>query len=670
MSAISLADPPAGLALARRRTALRMLLRRRWLEHLASTGTPDPVVDRLLGHLTDDPAAELEHRRQAEAALWQEVQRFDEAAAADTTSRLGRLCVRLGLGPAERGLLELCLAVGGEPVLGAVCADLQQRADLPFVTLPLAARLLDLPVGHAWDADGPVFRWRLVWTEPTSRGAPDAVVVDPHVQQWAAGSDSVDPALGERAEVIAPLTPFSTWPVEATATAVERIWTRGHNAQVTVVGAAGSGRRTFAAAVAAALGNGLLAVDLTGSAEPERLVFSAHRDAILLGVVPCFLGVDEPPAADVPHVALRCWVSAEPRPPVVATRPDDPVDEVVCLPDPSLEERARLLHTGGALDLAQATRLLVRDRLRIGELQELLARGTADADGLQAASEAAAARRLDGVGALLPRPFTRDDLVLEPDLTDAFDLVLAEARVRDRVLRDYPGGATPRAVGLSILFHGPPGTGKTMASQVVARELGVPLVRIDVSAVVSKYIGETAKALRRIFATAEELDAVLFFDEADALFARRTALRDAHDRHANADTSYLLTLLEDRRGITVLATNQRANLDPAFQRRLRHVLAFPPPERTERARLWDRAFALLRRDDDSALDDSFRDRLAEVVELSGAEVQAAALTALFVAADRDDAVQPADVLAAVELELKKSERSLRPAERQRIIAHG
>src|SRR5690606_38905988 len=146
-----------------------------------------------------------------------------------------------------------------------------------------------------------------------------------------------------------------------------------------------------------------------------------------------------------------------------------------------------------------------------------------------------------------------------------------------------------RGLGIAALFHGPSGTGKTLAAEVIARRLGLDLVRVDLSGVVSKYIGETEKNLRRIFDAADRGGCVLLFDEADALFGKRSEVRDSHDRYANIEVSYLLQRIEAFRGLAILTTNLRQGLDTALLRRLRFVVAFPFPDTAERRRIWERA---------------------------------------------------------------------------------
>jgi len=155
-----------------------------------------------------------------------------------------------------------------------------------------------------------------------------------------------------------------------------------------------------------------------------------------------------------------------------------------------------------------------------------------------------------------------------------------------RVHYQWGTGRAWNESGLAALFTGPPGTGKTMASEAIAHELALPLFRIDLSQVVNKYIGETEKNLKRLFDAADASDAILFFDEADALFGKRTEVKDAHDRYANLEISYLLERMERFKGLAILATNRRKDLDEAFLRRLRFVIEFPLPGEAERQRIW------------------------------------------------------------------------------------
>lgn len=245
------------------------------------------------------------------------------------------------------------------------------------------------------------------------------------------------------------------------------------------------------------------------------------------------------------------------------------------------------------------------------------------------------------------------DLILPPDTTAQLQELCARVRLRSTVLYDWGfGQKLSRGSGTSALFTGPPGTGKSTAAEVVAAELALDLFSIDLSAVVSKYIGETEKNLEQIFSAAAEADAILMFDEADALFGKRSEVHDAHDRYANIETSYLLQRMEQYDGIAILATNLRQNLDEAFTRRLQFVVDFPFPDEQQREGIWRVSFAAgapLGDDVDLA-------GLARDFRLSGAGIKNAALHAAYLAAAQDRPIEMAIVLQAVRREFQKMGR--------------
>jgi SpoVK/Ycf46/Vps4 family AAA+-type ATPase len=207
--------------------------------------------------------------------------------------------------------------------------------------------------------------------------------------------------------------------------------------------------------------------------------------------------------------------------------------------------------------------------------------------------------------------------------------------------------------GISALFSGGSGTGKTMAAGIIANELGLDLYRIDLSQVVNKYIGETEKNLERVFNAAEQANAILFFDEADALFGKRSDVKDAHDRYANLEVGYLLQKMEEYEGLAILATNLRQNLDDAFLRRLSVIVDFPFPDQAQRLGIWRVLFppgAPLAADVDFAA-------LACEVSLSGGHLRNVALAAAFLAAEAGSAITQAQLWHAVRREFQKLGRS-------------
>jgi SpoVK/Ycf46/Vps4 family AAA+-type ATPase len=213
-----------------------------------------------------------------------------------------------------------------------------------------------------------------------------------------------------------------------------------------------------------------------------------------------------------------------------------------------------------------------------------------------------------------------------------------------------------RGLGVSALFAGESGTGKTMAAEVLARELQLDLYRIDLSSVVSKYIGETEKNLRRVFDAAEDAGAVLLFDEADALFGKRSEVKDSHDRYANIEVSYLLQRMEAYRGLAILTTNMKGALDGAFQRRLRFVVHFPFPDQAQREAIWRSVLPA------QLPTDRIDCRKLAQLHVAGGAIRNIALNAAFLAADRQEAVAMPHLLQAAHAEAAKRERPLAEAE--------
>ena len=265
---------------------------------------------------------------------------------------------------------------------------------------------------------------------------------------------------------------------------------------------------------------------------------------------------------------------------------------------------------------------------------------------------------LDGLAETLHRPFQLGDLILPARSTAALADLAEAAGSLTRVLGDWGFGALfGKSYGMTALFKGPSGTGKTMAAQALANRLGLRLYRVDLAGLISKYIGETEKHLNRLFAAAEGADIVLLFDEADAVFGKRSEVNDAHDRHANTGTAYLLQRLETHAGLSILTTNLQDNIDEAFFRRIDAVIEFPAPGPSERRRLWERL-----RQSGAPLDDCLDLDLLGTIELTGGEIRNCCLTAAYRAAARDERIGMEALMRAVALELTKKGKPVRRAE--------
>ena len=251
----------------------------------------------------------------------------------------------------------------------------------------------------------------------------------------------------------------------------------------------------------------------------------------------------------------------------------------------------------------------------------------------------------------LKSPFVWEDLIIEPESERLLKHVCDRIRFKSKVNDDFGfGKKLPYGRGISVVLYGPPGTGKTMAAQVLARELGLDIYRIDLSQISSKYIGETEKNLGAVFEAAKNSNSILFFDEADSLFAKRTEVSSSNDKHANAETAYLLQKIEEYSGMSVLATNNMQNFDAAFKRRMTYLIPVGIPDEETRKKLWKQAFP---EDAPLSADVDF-DILAKAVEISGSYIKSSAIAAAYRAAAENRNITMMDIAEATDLECMKN----------------
>ena len=594
-------------------------------------------------------------------------------------------------GPAEAALA----ALPGGPRVTKLCAlfgaDDIERAVLMAVAGPLFdPRLIaryHAVTGRGWATDwliellfpdhGPVLveqgflaKWGVVQVQDQGPGEPPALTGAPELRGWIAGQAGIPQALAEAMELVPVHPPLPGWPLDQVAGRVQAALDRKERVCMTIPGLAGAGRASFAAAVAAKIGQRTLQVD------PGRRpggwtrgdTVAVHRTALALGAALIWRSLPRDDAL----CPLGLWpvaVQAVTLAPGEAMRPPQdlaPVD--VDLPVLDADGRAALIQAmiPGAADWDPELRhsLASRAALTPGAIARM---ARVAPDTAEAALTAANRGHADGLGELaqrVPGDLGWDDLILPEAIKDGLRDLAFEARTKAATFANPEiARLFRRESGLVSLFHGVPGTGKTMAAQVLAHELGLDLYRIDCSAVISKYIGETAKNMKQIFARARAVDAVLFFDEADALFARRTEVKDSHDRHANTDTTYLLQLIEgDFEGVAILATNRLGDMDPAFLRRIRHIFEIPRPDRAARTQIWQRAGGIL----SPATPDDLWPLLGEVLDFTGAQIKTCLLTAHFTAERRGGALGAPDILRAAEREMAKEGRALGARDRERI----
>jgi hypothetical protein len=671
----------AELVLAR----VRALARRRlaWMEHLGAVGAARPAAGvvhaadiELALDGRDAPAAEIAWReRNARLdVVARDLDAYARARAADDSSPIAQLCRTFELGAAERDALEICWASALDPGLAKVWAYLHGHPGQNHPSEALVARLCG--DGVPAPRSGALYRWEIVRLGDVSPGDPVPLIVDTHIVEYLGGKLTMDPVLIGRAAVVSPLEPPASWPVAEVAARIRRVLEQGLGARLLVVGPRHSGRRTFAACVTAALGAPALAVDTNALAALEwpPLHLHAQRQALLLGSSLIWWGEiagERLPSA--PGLARLEIVIGDGD--LAPAQAPGVVDERVTLPGLSLDERRaawqRLVPVARAWPAGDFAELVERHRVQIGDIASIGQRGIDGVETAKAESRKLTRHRLGDLGRLVDCPFKREDLMLAPALNQLVDSLLYEARER-ATFWESPAARRlfPRGRGLVALMTGPPGTGKTMTAQVIAAELGLDLVRIDLASTVNKYIGETAKNLRRIFARAAEMNAVLLFDEADALFAKRTEVRDAHDRYANADTNYLLQHLEEFDGIALLASNRKQNIDSAFVRRLRFVMEFPRPQPAERVLIWRRLVTELAGGERADALAGLLRALADTLELSGAQIKLGLLGAIFLARQDGRPLALEHLVRGIERELGKEGRGIEANDRERIVRHG
>ncbi len=515
---------------------------------------------------------------------------------------------------------------------------------------------------------GPLVTLGLVVVEDGDRPLPGrALRVPDRVVAHLLGDDTPDPALADALVDVVPVETAGTARLRDVLDAGVRL--------VHVRQPAGGAAASSAAAALARAGRAAVGLDL-GRAGPDPV--ATARAAVLEATLRGAVLVAEPVDAVADAVgAVAALTSGSGVTVLVGERTWDPAWSPRCpllvegLAATTAAQRAALWtatlgEAGAGVDVADVVGAFrLRPEQVVRAARSAVAQAVLRPDGHVTTEDVHRGARAEN-GTSLERLARRvepavgwDDLVLADAPLRTLREVSQRARHRDRVLGDWgmrPGGGRGR--GVAALFAGGSGTGKTMSAEVVAHDLGLELYVVDLAAVVDKYVGETEKNLERIFAGAAGVNAVLLFDEADAVFGRRSEVKDAHDRYANIESAYLLQRMETFDGLVILSTNLRANIDEAFTRRLDVVVDFPVPDDAARRLLWDRCLGtVVPRADDLDLD-----FCAKAFELAGGSIRSAAVTAAYLAAAADGVVEMRHLVTAVHREHRKLGRLTQPSE--------
>ncbi|WP_437729236.1 ATP-binding protein [Sorangium sp. So ce861] len=626
-----------------------------------------------------DPGALLEeHTERLRAAV-------QASRAAGARLPLIALCERLELDPLSIGVLMLALAPHVDRHYERVYGWLQGDAARTAPRMDLALQVFGgtpaerLALRGVFRPDAPLLRSGFVRLvdppdQPAVSDLSRVLWVSPRLLRFLTDQPAAEPEV-EAARAREPLPP----PTSSLLGALGRfaaVWARRERpGPVGVLRSEDpAAALASAAAIAGRAGAPALLVDLAAPGASrhavERVIEASLDEARLLGALAALSGFDElaGPAREAALGAAvaqlgrfdgACLLIAREapdlrhelrrRPVLVLDAPLPEVDERAALwaaqlgdrPDtrPHLPDIARLYRLGSGQ---------IRDAARMVETLDV-AEGPSPSH-LRTASQAQSRQGLGELAQRVPERGAWGDLVLPPPSVRRLRSIVDHLRHRDTVFRAWGLGSKVASWrGVTAMFAGPPGTGKTLSASLIAQALGLPLFRIDLAGVVSKYIGETEKNLDRVFRAAYRSNAVIFFDEADALFGKRTEVKDAHDRYANVETSYLLQKLELFEGLAVLATNLKKNIDPAFMRRIDVLVDFPFPSVESRLRLWQTLLpAEMPRE--AGLDLAF---LAERFELSGGHIKNAVQAAALAAAAEESAVGMRHLVQGVRWELQK-----------------
>lgn len=607
------------------------------------------------------------------------------------------------LTPLEEQCLIICLAPELDNKYEKLYAYLHDDITRKKPTIGLVLDLLcptfrqKISAREVFAPQAPLLKYRLLQVVD---GAPDGCAgfpsrllkIDDRIADYLLGSDALDARLLPMARLVSPQVKLERVTVPVDLQAKTRRFVRAHFAETTsdtprlmfyFRGPDGAGKKSLAATVSYDLGRTLLVADvgrmLKANIPFEEIVWLLGREVTLQPAILCLVGIDcllsdDEQNSSRLHSLLEMILTFSRLTFFCGSRPWRPhgllpkqifIDMEFPVPDVRARKRLWDKHIKGKPLFAESIdcgALADKFRFTPGQIEDAVIASRNQAkwhstatvqifsEDLHAACRSLSNTRLSALARKINPTYTKQDIVLPSDQMKQLMELCSQARHRHIVYGEWGfDRKLSLGKGLAALFSGPPGTGKTMAAEVVANELKLDLYRIDLSQVVSKYIGETEKNLDRIFTEAQTSNAILFFDEADALFGKRSEVKDSHDRYANIEIGYLLQKMEEYEGIAVLASNMRANMDEAFVRRLQVTIDFPFPDEEHRERIWRSIFPPelpLSKEIDFAF-------LANKFKITGGNIKNIAVTSAFYAAERQETVTMKNLIRAIRREMQK-----------------
>ena len=632
----------------------------------------------------------------------------EEIAAAKAGSLNSGVSLRLeklrefhGLDDWETGVVILCLAPEMDRKYDAIYAYIQDDVGKRWPTVDLALQLFcstleDRLVRRRSFVDpAPLARYELIQVTEEAHTTASFLArrlrLEPRVADYLLGSDTPDERLKSTVLVTEPdvswdqvvLPPEIRDRLGQLSKDIEADTAGDAGVVLHLVGPPGAGKKTVAKALCHDLGKNLLVVDcailLTSEQAAGSVANAAYREAMFQDAILFWdnfhLLSGDDSKQQVAQAALIQGLEAGAALIILAGEkqwraPADLEQQTVLaveLPRPEFSQRDQLWTShliGQRTDLTaeEVTSLAGRFRFNGGQIRRAVATARdlatwrsgderqITADDLNAAARWHSSQGLNAVARKIQTQYAWDDIVLPADQKAQLQEICGYFENMPLVYGEWGfQSRTDLGKGLTILFAGPSGTGKTMASEIMSGALGLDLYKLDLSNLVSKYIGETEKNLDAVFREAEDSNSILFFDEADAIFGKRSEVKDAHDRYANVEVSYLLQKMEEYQGIVILATNFRRNMDDAFVRRLQFAVEFPFPEEEYRLQIWERVFP-----EGAPLDESVDLRfLARQLKLAGGNIKNIAVTGAFLAAQQSRSIGMDQVMWAAKREYQK-----------------
>lgn len=666
--------------------------------------SPAEIVDCLLSYRLDERSKGVSPaiKRQVEMAHQHLQQRLAASSAAGFVPRVEILCKKFRLNDFERFLLLLSLGPAADRKYESIYAFLHNNVKERQPTKGLAISLYklffdieDYHIGRTIKGEGNFLRFLAEGGtgSPGEPGLADKIILSRRVSSFIFGVNRIDHELAEIAAIFDRTERLDGIYIrheqyQQIKTYIENIL---HNADrlgnvLNIYGEKGIGKKHMLKHVAQALGFNLIFVDFSKlKLQPHhaipRLLDKVYLEYMLTGSIPCFINMDqdddyydEPDkgrtrdmrlVTTIEYIAKEFWFAVW----LSRVKEDELTAHnirLMCMELPMLTVKERIVLWdvySRVFNLAEdvdtvlcanqyiLTPKAIKDVLETaGDLALCNGRSVIERSDILQGVKQHSVNQLGKYATLINAVFTWDDLVIDEEQKREMQMICNQIKYRSVVGEEWGfHKKTPYGRGLCALFYGSPGTGKTMAVQVMANELGLDLYRIDLSQLVSKYIGETEKNISDLFRRAKNINALLFFDEADALFAKRSEVKDSHDRYANADTAHLLQKIEEYEGISILATNYVNNIDDAFKRRIKFMIHFVFPTPEVRLKLWKTILpetAVL----EEEIDFEF---FAEKFELSGSNIKEILINAAYLAASEHTGIANRHIVEAVKLNFKK-----------------